>query len=93
MWAKVSIILPLLRVTQEEHYRVLDNPGDGGGLYLLVSAYDTKAWIYRFTLEGKAWQIGLGPLHTITLAEARKASRECRQQLREGVDPIEQRTP
>ena len=49
---------------------------DGGGLYLQISAYDTKAWIYRFTLDGTARQMGLGPLHTVTLAEAREAARE-----------------
>ena len=51
---------------------------DGGGLYLQISAYDTKAWIYRFTLDGTARQMGLGPLHTVTLAEAREAAREYR---------------
>ncbi|MFP6900761.1 MAG: tyrosine-type recombinase/integrase, partial [Opitutales bacterium] len=55
------------------------------------SAYDTKAWIYRFTLDGKPRQMGLGPLHTVTLAEAREVARECRKQLREGIDPIERR--
>ena len=64
---------------------------DGGGLYLQISAYDTKAWIYRFTLDGKPRQMGLGPLHTVTLAEARETARECRKQLREGIDPIERR--
>ena len=64
---------------------------DGGGLYLQISSYDTKAWIYRFTLDGNARQMGLGPLHTVTLAEAREVARECRKQLREGIDPIKHR--
>ena len=27
---------------------------DGGGLYLQISAFDTKAWIFRYTLHGKS---------------------------------------
>jgi hypothetical protein len=64
---------------------------DGGGLYLQVSAFDTKAWIFRYTLNGHPREMGLGPLHTVTLAEARDVARECRNLTREGIDPISQR--
>tara|TARA_R110000782_G_scaffold152545_1_gene245121 strand:+ start:238 stop:1464 length:1227 start_codon:yes stop_codon:yes gene_type:complete len=64
---------------------------DGGGLYLQVSNFDTKAWIFRFTLRGKARTMGLGPIHTVSLAEARQKAEECRKLLRDGIDPIEQR--
>ena len=33
--------------------------------------------------------MGLGPLHTISLAEARSKALACRQQLLEGIDPLE----
>ena len=45
---------------------------DGAGLYLLVGPTGAKSWIYRFMLNGKAREMGLGPMHTIGLAEARK---------------------
>jgi hypothetical protein len=45
--------------------------GDGHGLYLQVSAFDTKAWVFRYMIDGTARKMGLGPLHTISLAEAR----------------------
>ncbi len=64
---------------------------DGGGLYLQVSAFDTKAWIFRYTLNGKSREMGLGSLRTVSLAEAREAARECRKLVRVGIDPIEQR--
>jgi integrase len=64
---------------------------DGGGLYLQVSRYDTKSWIFRFTLNGRERQMGLGGLNTISLAEAREEAGECRKMLREHVDPIEAR--
>lgn len=35
--------------------------------------------------------MGLGPVHTVTLAEARETATECRRMLREGIDPIEAR--
>jgi hypothetical protein len=35
--------------------------------------------------------MGLGPLHTISLAEARERVRECRRQRYDGIDPIEAR--
>ena len=34
---------------------------------------------------------GLGPLHTVTLAEAREKAKACRQLLIEGRDPIEEK--
>ena len=64
---------------------------DGGGLYLQVSLFDTKSWVFRFTLNKKSREMGLGPLHTVSLAEARLEAEKCRKGLREGIDPIEHR--
>lgn len=41
----------------------LDKPGrygDGGGLWLQVTPTKSKSWIYRYTLDGKAHEMGLG---------------------------------
>ena len=38
---------------------------DGHGLYLQVSAFDTKAWIFRYTLNGKPHEMGLGSLRAL----------------------------
>lgn len=64
---------------------------DGGGLWLQVSPAGTRSWSFRFTLHGKSREMGLGPLITISLAEARTAALEARKQLLDGVDPIEHR--
>ena len=64
------------------------NFSDGGGLYLQISAYGTKNWVFRFTLHGRKREMGLGPLNDITLAEARDIATDCRKQLRDGIDPI-----
>jgi integrase len=64
---------------------------DGGGLYLQVSEQGTKSWLFRFMLGGKARQMGLGPVHTISLSEAREAALQSRKLILEGIDPIEAR--
>jgi integrase len=63
--------------------------GDGHGLYLQVSSFDTKAWVFRFTIDGLPRKMGLGPLHTVSLAEARKRAAEARLKAHDGIDPIE----
>jgi hypothetical protein len=63
--------------------------GDGGGLYLQVGAAGTKSWMFRFTLNGRSREMGLGPLHTISLEKAREKAQACRELLLDGVDPIE----
>jgi integrase len=64
---------------------------DGGGLYLQVSRQGTKSWIYRFTMNGKTRDMGVGPLHTVSLSEARAKAAECRKLARDGIDPIARR--
>jgi integrase len=64
---------------------------DGGGLYLRVSPAETKSWIYRFALNKKKRDMGLGPYPLISLAEARVEAERCRKLCFMGIDPIEQR--
>ncbi|MBR1149352.1 site-specific integrase [Bradyrhizobium sp. JYMT SZCCT0428] len=65
--------------------------GDGHGLYLQVSAQKTKAWVYRYMIAGRARKMGLGPIHSVSLSEARKRASDMHRQIWEGVDPIEAR--
>jgi integrase len=62
--------------------------GDGGGLYLQVSASGSKSWVFRFKDHGRLREMGLGSLHAIGLAEARKRATACRQMRLDGTDPI-----
>jgi integrase len=69
----------------------LSSPGyfaDGNGLYLQVSTSGSKSWIFRFSNAGKRREMGLGPLHTISLAMAREKALDCRRTLAAGKDPI-----
>lgn len=47
--------------------------------------------MYRFMLNGRAREMGLGPVHTITLAEARERATQARKLRLDGIDPIERR--
>ena len=61
---------------------------DGLGLYLQISKWGTKSWIYRYMVKGRAHKLGLGPIYTVSLSEAREAALDARSGLRRGVDPI-----
>lgn len=72
----------------------LTKPGyhpDGAGLYLQVTAAGAKSWIYRYTIAGRAREMGLGGLLTVSLAEARQTAHKARQALLAGLDPISER--
>ncbi len=64
---------------------------DGAGLYLQVSKWGTKAWLFRFMLDGRSREMGLGSIRDFTLAEARIRARDARQLLADGIDPIDAR--
>lgn len=64
---------------------------DGGGLYLQITKTGGKSWLFRYMRNGRARGMGLGPLHTISLADARNRALDCRRQLLNGIDPIDAR--
>jgi Arm DNA-binding domain len=49
---------------------------DGGGLYLRVTDGGTKSWMFRYGDGGKLRDMGLGPVHTISLPRARELARD-----------------
>jgi Arm DNA-binding domain len=69
--------------------------GDGGGLWLQCTLGDgghvRRSWTFRYELNGKRREMGLGPVHTLGLSEARGKARGLRQQLLDGIDPLEAR--
>jgi hypothetical protein len=65
--------------------------GDGNGLYLQVSSRETKAWVFRFMIAGRARKMGLGEVERVKLADARKKANAAHLLVVDGVDPIEER--
>ena len=62
--------------------------GDGGGLTLQITATGAKSWLLRYMIAGKPFGMGLGPTHTVSLAEARQKARDARLLLLEGINPL-----
>ena len=72
----------------------LKRPGrhrDERGLYLKVSPSGVKSWVFRYERNGVERWMGLGALHIIGLKAARERARRAREQLLDGVDPIQAR--
>ena len=66
---------------------------DGGGLHLLVKESGARSWVYRFMLNGKSRDVGLGPAGPdgISLSQARDARDALRFKVKAGIDPLAER--
>ena len=64
---------------------------DGGGLYLRVQAGGSKGWIFRFQLNKRRREMGIGSFPAKRLAEARAEAAELSRQVKNGIDPIQER--
>ncbi|MBU0589448.1 MAG: integrase arm-type DNA-binding domain-containing protein [Gammaproteobacteria bacterium] len=64
---------------------------DGGGLYLRVQESGAKSWIFRFQLNGRRREMGIGILDVKSPPDARAEAAQLAAQVRAGIDPIEAR--
>lgn len=64
---------------------------DGHGLLLQITPSGSRSWLLRYQRDGRERMHGLGPLHTVTLKEARERAKAARLQLLDGNDPIDAR--
>ena len=62
---------------------------DGGNLWLQVARGGSKSWVLRYTLAGKAREMGLGSASTFSLQDARDRAQAARKLLADGIDPID----
>jgi integrase len=60
---------------------------DEHGLYLEVKNPRSVQWLYRYEVAHRERWVGIGPLHTFSLKEARDRARVFRQQRADGIDP------
>ena len=84
--------LQVTRITKRGLYN------DGGGLYLQVAELKrdehgvqhggSKSWLFRYKMNGRDRWHGLGPVHTISLTQAREKAGDARRLRLEGLDPI-----
>ena len=61
----------------------------GNNVYLQISKWHTRSWLFRYIRDGKARHVGLGSFDLLTLAEARDRGHAMRRQLLDGIDPLE----
>jgi integrase len=85
-----------LTVKRVERVKEPGRYGDGNGLYLQVTKKTkngggVKSWLLRYERDGRERFMGLGPVHTFSLDEARERAKQARQQLIDGIDPIDAR--
>jgi len=79
----------------------LQHPGTGrnatfavggvSGLMLQITPNGGRTWLLRVTVGGKRREIGLGGFPDVTLAQVRERAREAKDQIRRGIDPVEER--
>jgi integrase len=81
------------RLTKRRVERELESGryGDGGGLWLQVTATGGKSWLLRYQLNGRPRTMGLGPVDLVPLEEARDRARAARRLLLDHLDPIDHR--
>ena len=65
--------------------------GGVAGLQLKINDNGARSWVLRTMVAGKRRDMGLGGFPDVTLAQARERARAARDQVREGVDPIQAR--
>lgn len=69
-------------------YRKVGRHNDGGGLWLQISKWGGKSWIFQFTLNGRRRQHGLGGYPDVSLIDAREKAAALRKQVGARIDPI-----
>ena len=62
---------------------------DGAGLYLQIRPGGARSWIYRFRLNSRTRDMGLGALADVGLVKAREKASAARALVNDGIDPIE----
>jgi len=82
----------LIQQLTEAKIRTLTKIGlhhDGAGLYLQIRPGGARSWIYRFRLNGRTRDMGVGALADVGLVKAREKAGAARALVDDGIDPIE----
>lgn len=92
---KVSKELSAIEVKRLQHpgrgRNVLFPVGGVSGLHLQITPNGGRTWLLRVQVGNKRREIGLGGYPDVTLATARDRAREAKDQIRRGIDPVEER--
>lgn len=61
------------------------------GLLIVVKDSGAKSWMLRTIIGNRRCSIGLGPYPEVSLADARNKARRYKEDIRQGIDPLEQK--
>lgn len=64
---------------------------DGNGLYLCVKPSGTKSWIFRYQVNGRRREMGLGALDYLEPVKARAEAAGLKAKVSAGIDPLDER--
>ena len=82
--AKTLTVLQVRAIKKEGKHPV------GDGLYLIVDG-PARRWMFRFQIDGRRREMGLGSCVDLSLADARAKAIVLKQEIRSGIDPIEEK--
>ena len=88
---RAGATMPKLTARQVENAKKPGRYGDGAGLWLHVGKNGARTWVLRFMINGRAREMGLGPVALVSLAEARDRTVAARKLAKDGTDPLDHR--
>ena len=65
--------------------------GDGNNLYLVVKGSGSRAYMLRYSWNGRPQKMGLGSIRDVNLSEARDAAIDANRLIAKGINPREAR--
>ena len=64
---------------------------DSNGLFIEIKPNGVKVWRYRFRIDGKEKTFTIGDYPAVSLADARQRHQTARQQVKDGISPVQAR--
>jgi integrase len=80
-----------LSAKQVENLTAPGTYDDGDGLRLVVKPRGSKSWVFRYQIQGKRRDMGLGSFPALSLKSARLTVAEHRRTMADGLDPMADR--
>jgi hypothetical protein len=65
--------------------------GDGNNLYLVVKSSGSRAYMLRYSWNGRPQKMGLGSIRDVSLSEARDAAIDANRLIAKGINPRDDR--
>ena len=77
--------------TLEMKYAAIGMHADGGGLYLQVAKGGGRSWIFRYQVNGRRREMGLGSAADLSVTQARAVAEDFKALTKKGRDPLEEK--